>query len=136
MDMSSDDFESDIASEAEDEQGLSESSKIQRIDPPSTFYRYVRQLVGRHSRTRMKSDELYVHRFLEQYLQLKHIPGCMEDLLDDSPVEENHSLDGIRAKTEEYDRQQLKGVQLANAGSNNLKIVNSYSVTSSTCALM
>ncbi|CAF4093250.1 unnamed protein product, partial [Adineta steineri] len=44
-------------------------------------------------------------------------------------------LNDIRQKVVEYDRQQLKGVQFANAGHTNLKVVNSYPITSHTCSL-
>ncbi|CAF1361471.1 unnamed protein product [Rotaria sordida] len=53
-----------------------------------------------------------------------------------SSIEQEHNLDDIREKTLEYNRQQVKGIQLANAGANNLKIINSYSVTSSTCIII
>ncbi|CAF3960792.1 unnamed protein product, partial [Rotaria sordida] len=49
-----------------------------------------------------------------------------------SSIEQEYNLDDIRAKTLEHNRQQVKGIQLANADANNLKIINSYSVTSST----
>ena len=52
--------------------------------------------------------------------------------------EEEHlhiDLNDIRQKALEYDRQQLKGIQLANAGDGNLRIVNNYAVTSTTCNL-
>ncbi|CAF3243596.1 unnamed protein product [Rotaria sp. Silwood2] len=45
-------------------------------------------------------------------------------------------LDDIRQKMLEYEQEQLKGVQLANAGKENLKIINSYSVTATTCNLL
>ncbi|CAF1315304.1 unnamed protein product [Rotaria magnacalcarata] len=47
-----------------------------------------------------------------------------------------HDSDNICQKTLEYERQQLKGVQFANAGSGNLKVMNSYIVTSNTCNLI
>ncbi|UJR24207.1 hypothetical protein I4U23_027173 [Adineta vaga] len=47
-----------------------------------------------------------------------------------------HDLSDIRRKVIEYDQQQLKGVQLANAGSQNLKVLNSHPITSNTCTLL
>ncbi|CAF1011555.1 unnamed protein product [Adineta steineri] len=46
-----------------------------------------------------------------------------------------HDMNDIHQKVIEYDQQQLTGVQLANVGNRNLKIINNYSVTSSTCSL-
>ncbi|CAF0986663.1 unnamed protein product [Adineta steineri] len=46
-----------------------------------------------------------------------------------------HDMNDIHQKVVEYDQQQLTGVQLANVGNRNLKIINNYSVTSSTCSL-
>ena len=146
LDLSSSEDDSDMEAESNVE---SELSKVYRMDSPAVSYRFLYQLRGQHPLSKMKTDEIYPHRFLEQYVNLNEIPGWMGDLLDDSegeaevekppsppPIEAEHNLDDIRARTVEYDRQQLKGVQLANAGSNNLKIVNNYSVTSNTCALL
>jgi hypothetical protein len=48
----------------------------------------------------------------------------------------DYDLDTIRRRIFKYEQEQLKGVQLANAGKENLKIINSYSVTSTTCNLL
>jgi hypothetical protein len=47
-----------------------------------------------------------------------------------------NDLNDIREKTMEYDRQQIKGIHFANAGEENLRVVNSYQVASSTCILI
>ncbi|CAF1016415.1 unnamed protein product [Rotaria sordida] len=48
----------------------------------------------------------------------------------------DYDLDTIRQKMFEYDQDQLKGIQMPNEGKENLKIINSYSVTSTTCNLL
>ena len=45
-------------------------------------------------------------------------------------------MNDIRQKVIEYEQQQVTGVQLANVGNQNLKIINNYSVTSNTCSLL
>ncbi|CAF1376924.1 unnamed protein product [Rotaria sp. Silwood1] len=62
-------------------------------------------------------------------------PGAVTTAMtEQQPIE--HDLDDIRQKTLEHNRQQLKGIQFANAGDGNLKVVNSYAVTSNTCTLI
>ncbi len=104
---------------------------------------------------RRNTDEAYRRYFLKNYAGVFESLETPDIVIDDSAedddddivienpspainasIEQEHNLDDIREKTLEYDRQQIKGIQLANAGRNNLKIVNNYSVTSSTCALM
>ncbi|CAF4737356.1 unnamed protein product, partial [Rotaria sp. Silwood1] len=65
-----------------------------------------------------------------------HNDGTVECTdLSSTTVEQQQTdsdLDDIRQKSFEYEQKQLKSVQLANAGKENLKIINSYSVTSTT----
>ncbi|CAF4122500.1 unnamed protein product [Rotaria magnacalcarata] len=46
------------------------------------------------------------------------------------------ALNDIRQKNSVYDEQQIKGVQFANAGDQNPKVVNNYAMNSSTCNLI
>jgi hypothetical protein len=60
-------------------------------------------------------------------------------LIIPSEEEQQHvemDLNDIRQKAVEYDRQQLKGIQFANASNGNPKVVNNYAVTSNTCTLI
>ena len=53
-------------------------------------------------------------------------------------IEQNrveHDLNDIHRKALEYDQQQIKGIQFANAGDGNLKVINNHTVTSNTCTL-
>jgi hypothetical protein len=103
----------------------------------------------------MKTDESYGEFFSKTHAEILELAEASKIVIDDSdddddgdvvienqsPVvdhsnEQQHNLDDIREKTVEYDRQQMKGIQLANAGANNLRITNNYSVTSSTCTLL
>ena len=136
--MSSDDSDSDEETE-------SKEVNICATLKTTASYRFVHRLHGRHSLARMKNDELHRTHFLREYGGAISLPPVTENLIDDSDdddvvadpyVEQEHNLDDIREKTLEHDRQQLKGIHLANAGANNLKIVNHSSVTSSTCTLL
>ena len=49
---------------------------------------------------------------------------------------EKHNLDYLRQKASEFEQQKLKGIQLTNAGTNDLPILSSHPVTSSTCSLI
>jgi FtsZ-interacting cell division protein YlmF len=148
LNMSSDDADSDEESENEME---SKQLNVSATQKTITSYRFVHRLHGRHSLARMKSDELHRTFFMREYGGFVSLPDVTENVIDDSDdddvdtgpppttdshVEQEHNLDDIREKTLEHDRQQLKGVHLANAGANNLKIVNHSSVTSSTCTLL
>ena len=128
---------------------------------PATLYRHVTRLNGRHSQTRMINTKAYqeqLMRLQSTITRADEISSIAVDSTDDKgdnvvdddqdvtfvnnprPTAEEHNmeeaLDAIRQKTVEHDRQQLKGIQLANAGDGNLKVVNSYAVTSSTCNLI
>jgi hypothetical protein len=148
MDMSSDDYESEIGSDDDDKQSSIYNKR--KIIQPITSYRYVHRFNGNHSLTKMKNDESYRIHFLKTYAAVSDLPDTSEIVIEDSdiddddddivsenklPIEEEHNLDDIREKTLQYDRQQIKGIQLANAGTN-IKIINNYSVTSSTCIIM
>jgi len=156
MDMSSDDFESEIESDHKNDDKKFDMYNKRKTIQPITSYRYVHRFNGKHSLSKMKTDESYRTYFLKTYASVYGLPDTSEIVIDDSDIDdddddivienqlpvmnssskEEHNLDDIREKTLEYDRQQIKGIQLANAGANNLKIINNYSVTSSTCVIM
>ena len=52
-----------------------------------------------------------------------------------TPQSVGDDMNDIRQKVIEYEQQQIPGVQLANVGNQNLKIINNYSVTSNACSL-
>jgi hypothetical protein len=128
----------------------------QKTIQPITSYRYVHHFNGKHSLSKMKSDEAYRTYFLKNFADCSKLPDTTSEIVIDdsdidddddiviensspvinSSIEQEHNFDEIREKALEYDRQQIKGIQLANAGANNVKIINNYSVTSSTCILM
>jgi len=152
MDMSSDDYESEIGSDQELDDKQSNIYNRRKIIQPITSYRYLHRFNGKHSLSKMKTDQSYRIHFLKNYADVSDLPETSDIVIEDSdidddddddivnenqlPIEQEHNLDDIREKTLEYDRQQIKGIQLANAGTNNLKIINNYSVTSSTCIIM
>jgi len=155
LDRSSSDYESEIESDHEKDGKQLDTYNIRKIIQPITSYRYVHRFNGKHLLSKMKNDESYRTYFLKNYAAIYNLPDTSEIVIDDSDIdddddivienqspiinssiEEKHNLDDIHEKTLEYDRQQVKGIHLANAGANNLKIINNYSVTSSTCILM
>jgi hypothetical protein len=154
-DMSSDDYDSDIESDKEMNDKQLDTYKTKQTNQPITSYRCVYRLNGKLSLSKMKTDESYGEFFSKTHAEILELAEASKIVIDDSdddddgdvvienqsPVvdhsnEQQHNLDDIREKTVEYDRQQMKGIQLANAGANNLRITNNYSVTSSTCTLL
>jgi hypothetical protein len=149
-DMSSDDYDSDIEGDQEIDGEQFDTFKGKKMIQPITSYRYVYRLNGKLSLSKMKTDQSYQKYFLKNHAEILKLVDTSEIVIDDSDNDDDddimienqssniqqHNLDDIREKTLEYDRQQIKGIQLANAGVNNLRITNNYSVTSSTCTLL
>lgn len=160
MDISSDDYETDMDS---DDESNNNNNQLQiyttnKTIRPICSFRFIRRLNGKFSLEKMKTDDNYRLYFLYKCLQNNlELPDESKVMIDDfdtdndddddiivenqTPVinssnNQEHNLDDIREKALEHDRQQIKGIQLANAGQNNLKIVNNYSVTSNTCTLL
>ncbi|CAF0893381.1 unnamed protein product [Adineta steineri] len=150
QEMSSDDYHSDFEVMEDNN-----DSTVKRTPQPITSYRYVNRLNGKFSSSKMKTDESYRTYFLANYIDRSDEPDTTNTMIDDSDSDDNddvitetppqventlikpeHNLDDIHEKTMEHDRQQIKGIQLANVGVNNPKIINDYSVTSNTCMLL
>ncbi|CAF4100054.1 unnamed protein product [Rotaria sordida] len=148
MNVISDDSDSETENEQEMNDKQFEIYNKTKVIQPITSYRYVRRLNGKFSLEKMKTDESYRKIFFKTYIFNSEVVDSSNLVIDDSEIddededeinssiEQEHNLDDIREKTLEYNRQQVKGIQLANAGANNLKIINSYSVTSSTCIII
>ncbi|CAF2516523.1 unnamed protein product [Rotaria sp. Silwood2] len=160
MDMSSDDYDSDLENDDKIDDKEFDAYRTRKIIQPITSYRYVHRLNAKLSLSKMKSDKSYRAYFLKNYSGCPDQSDTSDFAINDSDkdnvdddddiVIENQSsinntltdqqqqqtLDDIREKNLEYNRQQIKGIHLANAGSNNLKIVNNYSVTSNTCIIL
>jgi hypothetical protein len=153
-----DDSDSESESDDENDDKQLDTYNIVKIKQPQTLYRYVHRLNGKISLSKMKTDQSYGTYFLKNYADVSDLSDASESVVDDSdfdnddddddivtetqssqnnlPIEQKHNLDDIREKILEHDRQQVRGIQLANAGANNLKVINNYSVTSQTCMLM
>ncbi len=155
MDLSSDDSDGDFGNDNEMDSKQLDIHNMGKIIQPVTSYRYVHRLNGKHTLTKMKTDQSFRTYLLKNYADVSDLPDTSEIMIDDSDVdddddiviqnhssemnpsiEQEHNLDDIREKTLEFDRQQIKGIQLANAGANNPRVINNYSVTSHTCMLM
>ena len=77
-----------------------------------------------------------------------NVPSLADDSDDDddvvvvlSPIKHEekdftNDLKEIHQRVVQHDQEQMKGIQFANAGTDNLKVVNSYSVTSTSCTLL
>ncbi|CAF3962519.1 unnamed protein product [Rotaria sordida] len=156
-----DDDDGDFAADDDNNENDTQTTKdavrnpIQKTVRPVTSLRFVTRLNGRHSQAKMNTASGTLLKFIE--LLSKNVNSiCIKQLINDSD-EENHNdddvdmdspiatnehqyvendLNDIRQKTFEYDQQQLKGIHLANVGNQNLKVINSYSVTSNTCIII
>jgi len=152
----SSDSDSDDFSETETTDEEFNANKVVKVAQPKTSYRFVHRLNGKFSPNKMKSDESYRTHFMRKYVIAAETPEISETPIDDSDIDDNddvvinnlpvevlsnkqkqeYNFDEIRQKVDEFDRQQIKGVQFANAGSNNIKIVNNHAVTSKSCTIM
>jgi hypothetical protein len=155
--MSSDE-ESNESDFAEDDTHSNKNDNkmvAQKLAAPVSYFRFVTKLNGRHSLSKMSNDQEIrskVMAICSNQSETLNIPNIVNDSDDengehddDNDVLVNQSeekqhvdtdLNDLRQKALEYDQQQLKGIQLANAGAGNLRVVNNYPITSSTCTLM
>ncbi|CAM4823526.1 unnamed protein product [Rotaria magnacalcarata] len=151
------DFEDDDTAANHHSRNKSDTkASIKSNNRPVSLFRFVTRLKGRHSLSKMSSDNEMSSKVMATWLnQSETIDiGSMandsdsEIHDDDNDVEspnmtgqheeQQHvdtDLNSIRQKTLEYDQQQIKGIQFINAGDGNLKVVSNYAITSSTCIL-
>ena len=143
-DMSSDDNDSDLDEDANDKDDSGQNIyAVKRTKAPTTSYRFVHRLNCKFTASKMKIDQFARTCFCYRVRDVAVIDDSDVDTDDNndvitantSLVAETHNLNEIREKIIEHERQQIKGVQLANANTTNPTIINDYSVTSSTCVL-
>lgn len=161
MDSSDDDDDEDFAKDEDEHEddpknSMDNKTKAHKFASPVTLYRCVTRLNGRHSLAKMNSNREIMTKIGSIW---DSDPGSVDvtEVVNDSDnethdddndvqspgltnqVEEQQSvedaLEDIRQKKVEYDRKRVKGVQFTNAGDGNLKVVNGYAMTSSTCTL-
>ena len=122
-----------------------------KTTPPAARFRFVTRLNSKFSPSKMKSDHETVHDLMVHLVKSRE-KLLEENLIDDSDDEEvmvtapspiklpmsksDDDLKDIEQKINAHDQDQIKGIQLANAGRANLKVTNSYSVTSNSCSLI
>ena len=159
--MSSSDEEEDIdfGDDTEPTQNSTNTSEFKAIThrfvQPVGLFRFVTRLNGRHSLAKMSKDKELQTKVIDVWSNGSQILDITQ-MADDSDIEDDDNdvkssnliiqkeeqqhtdidLNDIREKVVEYDRQQLKGIQLSNAGNGNLRVVNNYAVTSNTCTLI
>ena len=154
MEMSSDDFDTDFENDQELEGKEFDVYKVNKMIVPTTSYRYIHHLNKKFSLSKIENDEVHKKHFVNTFVDTSKVMGgpdivinddddddddiVIEDQtpLDHNSTEQETNLDDIRQKVLQHNQQQIKGIHLANAGANNIKVVNNYSVTSSTCTLM
>ena len=142
---------SDDASGSDEDDALDPQSRTQTTVPPACLLRFVTRLTGRRPLSKMRTDASMVSQAMS-YLSGKAERESYCQWIDDSDSDDvvesaqptlktaeqpcSDDLQDIHRTILQYEEQQIKGVQLANAGGGNLKLVNNYSVTSSTCVLV
>ncbi|CAF1289459.1 unnamed protein product [Rotaria sordida] len=115
MNVISDDSDNEIENDQEMNDKQLEIYNKTKVIQPITSYRYVRRVVD-SSNLVIDDSEVDDDDDIISETQSNEI---------NSSIEQEYNLDDIRAKTLEHNRQQVKGIQLANADANNLKIINS-----------
>ena len=139
------------SSDEEDSDFDKSDSESNKFVPPVSHFRFVTKLNGRHSLSKMSSNveiRSKVMAICSNESETLDIPNVVNesdnehdddnDVLVIQTEEKQHvdtDLNDLRQKASEYDQQQIKGIQLANAGTGNLRIVNNYPITSTTCTL-
>ncbi|CAF1171550.1 unnamed protein product, partial [Adineta ricciae] len=133
---------------SDEEKDDEESDWKERSIAPISSFRFVTRLIGRCSHSKMKNDEeirskiISIFENTEETIDLTQVENDSDDddvvstHIEPQQATVNTNLDDIRQKTSEYDQNQIKGVQFANAGSANLKVINNHSVTSETCVIV
>ena len=135
-----------------DDDNQSDHRKItQKTVPLVSHLRIVTRLTGRHSLSKMSNNPAMTSQIMTIFSnnsQNQDVADLIHDSDSDDDVECSNPLSttiqqqsvndsqDIYQKILQHEQQQIKGIQLANAGSGNLKVVNNYSVTSNTCVLV
>ncbi|UJR18077.1 hypothetical protein I4U23_004977 [Adineta vaga] len=145
---SSDDDEEEGSKSKKDVNGIKNDILTQECITSICFVRFVTQLNGHYSISNMTNDEQIQSKVIsifenkEEIIDITEIENdCSNDDNDDiisTNIEQdvNTDLNDIHQKTLEYDQKQIKGIQFANAGVGNLKVINNHSVTSETCLIL
>jgi hypothetical protein len=139
------------SSDDDDDDPIGHQPRTQTSVTPVCLLRFVTRLNGRRPLSKMRNDASMVSQMIS-YLSNSSERESYCQAIDDSDSDEvvespqpalttvqqpcSDDLQDIHQTILQYDEQQIKGLQLANAGGGNLKLVNNYSVTSSTCALI
>ncbi|CAF4915744.1 unnamed protein product [Rotaria sp. Silwood1] len=159
---SSDEDESDLDHDDNDKtsqqskQKKNDQTNVQKLASPTSLFRIVTRLNARHSLSKMRNDEEIRSQIMtisldnsEALDMTKMINNSDDENYDDNNAvqvpdfaintDEHKNIDAdlndIRQKTLEFNQNQIKGIQFANAGDRNLKIVNNHAITSSTCSI-
>ncbi|CAF4211784.1 unnamed protein product [Rotaria sp. Silwood2] len=158
---SSDEDESDLDNDNDKTNQQSKKKKndqanVQKFASPNSLFRIVTRLNERHSLSKMKNDEEIRSQVMiisldnsETLDMTKMVNNSDDEKYDDNndvqvpdfviTTDEHKNIDtdlnDIRQKTLEFNKNQIKEIQFANAGDRNLKIVNNHAITSSTCSI-
>ncbi|CAF1447420.1 unnamed protein product [Adineta ricciae] len=146
MESSHDDDDSIIINDSNDEFDAIEEDDdigtIEKLERPISAFCQVHHFNERYSPNNtndtVDTDTKFVHDGFNEEV-LAEETGIKSSNPTTTTVDKQHTkhdLSDIHRKVIEYDQQLLKGIQLANAGSTNLKVLNSHSITSNTCTLL
>ena len=148
-DSSSDDKHGLDDDEGDQKEKQKSNNPVQRSVPPLSRFRLVTRLTGRHSPSKMRDDATRPSPVLNLLLtnaENLDVPSLIDDSDDDDAVvsppttheakDFTNDLKEIHQRVLQHDQEQMKGIQFANAGTDNLKVVNSYSVSSTSCILL
>ena len=148
---SSDDEESDFEDEKKGKPEF--KTKIHTVTPPTGLIRLVTGLSNRNTLEKFHKDPKEFGTRMKSLFNAGENTDVKQyiDDSDSEEIEESHppisvqktksspssdDLQEIHQKVLQHDEEQIKGIQLANAGSGNPKVLNNYSVTSKSCSLI
>ena len=145
-DSSNEDDKVDLeADEDETKKDHQAKNPIQKSVAPISRLRFVTRLAGQYSPSKMSDEKARRTQMLNlisdrwRDLDVASLADDDDDVQATVKEEENdftNDVKDINEKVLQHDQEQLRGVQFANAGRENLKVVNSYSVSSKSCILI
>lgn len=115
---------------------------IQKCVAPISRFRFVTRLAGEYSPSKMSDEKERRRQMLDlisdrwKDLDVSSLADDDDDVVQPTVKDFADDVKDINEKVVQHDQEQLRGIQFANAGSENLKVVNSYSVSSKSCTLI
>lgn len=150
MDNSDNEEEDEFKEEENNEHKNPSKMGVHKAAQPKSYFSFVARLSDRQSFLNMEDTMEKTQSKVAHLLgpnSLFRQPEVVSDVRVEPPptsaptaqqqqTTEKNDLEDIRQKVLEHEQQQLKGVQFANAGNDSLKVINNYSITSTSCNLI